>query len=160
MPAFFLYILLRIRYDKSMEREHTFAYGDIIMDEKRLSTRIAHCGLVCAFCSMGAACDCHTSNFCPKQHSSEGCYQFTCSTEKGLRGCWECDDAPCDKDMHVHVKIRAFIRCIKEEGLEKFCQYLSINEKNGIVYHREGYSGDYDLPTEEEVLALLRKHSV
>jgi hypothetical protein len=54
------------------------------------------------------------------------------------------------------VKMRAFVRCIKEDGLEKFMNYLKRNQKNGVVYHREGILGDYDLATEEEVLALLR----
>lgn len=66
---------------------------------------------------------------------------------------------PCGIDMLApdKVKMRAFVRCIKEDGLEKFMGYLKYNKKKEIVYHREGIWGDYDLATEEEVLALLRR---
>jgi hypothetical protein len=53
------------------------------------------------------------------------------------------------------LRIRAFVRCIKEDGLEKLAEYLLENEKRGIHY---GYQKDYDFKnSEDEVLALLRK---
>jgi hypothetical protein len=55
------------------------------------------------------------------------------------------------------IKMRAFVRCIKEEGIQKFIEYLEQNEKDGIVYHRIGVIGDYDLSSESEVLNLLRR---
>jgi hypothetical protein len=55
------------------------------------------------------------------------------------------------------IKMRAFVRCIKEEGIQKFIEYLEQNKKDGIVYHRTGIVGDYDLPSESEVLNLLRR---
>lgn len=58
------------------------------------------------------------------------------------------------------VKIRAFITCIKEDGLERFSEYLLRNAENGIVYHRDGIWGDYDLDSEAAVLKLLRTGSV
>ncbi|MGL4392183.1 MAG: hypothetical protein ACRCSK_01910 [Fusobacteriaceae bacterium] len=62
--------------------------------------------------------------------------------------------------MHApdRKEIRAFVRCMKEDGLEKFCEHISTNlEKGiGIVYHGDGIRGDYDLDSEEEVLKLLR----
>jgi hypothetical protein len=82
-----------------------------------------------------------------------------------LNGCWECPDAPCDKDMLAPIepdhkssrrKLRAFIACIKEDGLDQFSRYIANNTENGIVYHRDGVYGDYDLATEEEILRLLR----
>lgn len=33
---------------------------------------------------------------------------------------------------------------IKRYGLEKLLDCLEENEKNGVVYHREGIYGDYD----------------
>lgn len=53
--------------------------------------------------------------------------------------------------------MRAFIRCIKEDGMQKFISYLEQNEKDGIVYHRSGVIGDYDSLNENEVLRLLRR---
>lgn len=40
---------------------------------------------------------------------------------------------------------------------QKFIRYLEQNEKDGIVYHRSGVIGDYDLSDENEVLHLLRR---
>ena len=85
--------------------------------------------------------------------------QYNCCKAKGLLGCWQCPHAPCGVDMHApgKVKIRAFITCIKEEGVIAFFRYIDQNTKEGIVYHRKSIWGDYDLPMEEGVLALLRK---
>lgn len=55
------------------------------------------------------------------------------------------------------VKMRAFVQCIKEDGIQKFISYLERNEKDGIVYHRAGIVGDYDLSAESQVLQLLRQ---
>lgn len=120
---------------------------------------IAYCGLVCDFCCTDGTCNCKSENHCGKRLSSEGCYQYNCCSSKGLRGCWECLDSPCDKDMLAvdKIKMRAFVQCIKEDGIQKFIRYLEKNEKIGVVYHRVGVMGDYDLSTEREVLSLLRQ---
>lgn len=119
---------------------------------------MALCGLVCALCRPEAACRCRSDNHCGKRLSPKGYFQYDCCTEKGLDGCWACDNAPCGVDMHApeKVKIRAFIRCIREDGLERFAAYLLANAEKGIVYHRSGIFGDYDLDSEEEVLRLLK----
>jgi hypothetical protein len=120
---------------------------------------IAYCGLVCDLCSVNGKCSCKSDNNCGKRLAPEGCYQYTCCTSKGIGGCWECADSPCGKDMLAEdkIKMRAFVRCIKEDGIEKFIGYIERNKKNGIVYHRTGVTGDYDLPSESEVLKLLRQ---
>ena len=120
---------------------------------------IAYCGLICDFCYPNGGCSCKSDNHCGKRLSPEGCYQYNCCTAKGLNGCWECNDAPCGIDMLAKdkIKIRAFVRCIKEDGIDEFIKYLTRNKENGVVYHRSGIFGDYDLSTEEEVLQLLRK---
>lgn len=120
---------------------------------------IAFCGLVCGFCCPDGKCNCKSDNNCGKKLTAEGCFQYNCCTSKGIRGCWECADSPCGKDMLAidKIKIRAFIRCIKEDGIHKFIGYLEQNEKDGIVYHRSGIYGDYDLSNENDVLRLLRR---
>lgn len=123
---------------------------------------IAYCGLICDFCYPNGGCSCKSDNHCGKRLSPEGCYQYNCCTDRGLNGCWECNDAPCGIDMLAKdkIKIRAFVRCIKEDGIDEFIKYLNRNKENGVVYHRSGIWGDYDLPTEEEVLQLLRKGEI
>ncbi|MCL1929142.1 MAG: DUF3795 domain-containing protein, partial [Treponema sp.] len=81
-----------------------------------------------------------------------------CCIKNGFAGCWECPDFSCDKDMfnEEHLRLKTFVKCIKKDGIEKFSEYILRNIKNGIVYHRNGYKGDYDLDTEEAILNLLR----
>lgn len=52
------------------------------------------------------------------------------------------------------IRLRAFVRCAKEEGIDKLAEYVLRNQNNGICY---GYQKDYDgLGSEEAVLKLLR----
>jgi hypothetical protein len=128
------------------------------MDSAAIRSSIAYCGLICGLCQPGEVCNCRSNNHCGKRHAPEGCCQYTCCTAKGIGGCWECPDAPCGKDMHEagKVKIRAFITCMKEDGPDRFAEYVVRNAQRGIVYHRAGITGDYDLETEADVLGLLR----
>lgn len=120
---------------------------------------IAYCGLVCSFCCPDGKCSCKSDNNCGKRLSPEGCYQYNCCISKGINGCWECSDSPCDKDMLASdkIKMRAFVRRIKEDGIQKFISCLEQNEKDEIVYHRSGVIGDYDLSNENDVLQLLKR---
>ncbi|MGL4914538.1 MAG: hypothetical protein ACRC3Y_19120, partial [Romboutsia sp.] len=43
-------------------------------------------------------------------------------------------------DSH-DIRLRAFVRCAKEEGIEKLAEYILINQEKGIRY---GYQKDYD----------------
>ncbi|UCG63130.1 MAG: hypothetical protein JSV52_07575 [Candidatus Zixiibacteriota bacterium] len=55
-------------------------------------------------------------------------------------------------DAH-DVRLRAFVRFIRDEGLEKLARCIIENEKNGIRY---GHQKDYDgLGTEEAVIQRL-----
>lgn len=56
-------------------------------------------------------------------------------------------------DSH-DIRLRAFVRCVKEESLNKLAEYVLRNQQNGIYY---GHNKDYDgLGSEEAVLRLLR----
>lgn len=128
------------------------------MDAKQIEDSIAYCGLLCCLCQPAHVCSCRSSHICRKRLSAEGCYQYNCCTAKGLNGCWECPDAPCGIDMLAEgkIKLRAFIACIQEDGLDRFSAYIARNANHGIVYHRKGFLGDYDLESEADVLKLLR----
>ncbi len=119
---------------------------------------VAYCGLLCALCQPGKARGCRANDHCGKRGAPNGCYQYDCCTSKGINGCWECSGAPCGKDMLSvgRVKLRAFITCIKEDGMDNFLKYIERNSESGVVYHRNGIWGDYDLESEEAVLKLLR----
>lgn len=125
---------------------------------RELENKIAYCGLLCYLCAPDSSCNCKTGNHCGKRESEGGCHQYDCCREKNIQGCWECNDSPCGIDMMAEhmIKVRAFVRCIKEDGVEQFLKYIDKNEKNGFIYHRIGIYGDYDLESEEAILKLLR----
>jgi len=126
--------------------------------KKDIIESIAYCGLICKLCHLSDTCGgCKsTTNSCGKYLSEEGCFQHNCCLKKGLNGCWECQEFPCDKDMYStdhDPKIKAFARCIKEDGVDQFIQYVLDNKERGM----DVSSGkDYDNKTEKEVLSLLR----
>lgn len=131
------------------------------MDKEEVAGSVAYCGLVCKLCHLADECDgCkNTASKCAN-HSQhwEGCFHRKCCIDKNINGCWECDDFPCNKEMFdtdTHdIKVRACVRCIREDGMEKFIDYIIKNERNGIRY---SYQKDYDfMKNEEEVLHLLR----
>ena len=52
------------------------------------------------------------------------------------------------------LRLRVFVRFIKDEGLEELARCIIENEKHGIEY---GHQKDYDgLETEEDVIKLLK----
>ena len=132
------------------------------MDKRHIADSVAYCGLICFLCQPSDACRCRSEKPCGKRLSGNGCYQYNCCTTKGIKGCWECSEAPCGKDMLAEgkVKMRAFVTCIREDGLDHFSEYIVRNALQGVVYHREGIRGDYDLTAEDEVLKLLRTGSL
>jgi len=132
------------------------------MDRDRIIKSIAYCGLICELCHQANECDgCKSEkNNCGKHLSDAGCFQRICCIKKNINDCWECDNFPCDKDMYSNnhdPKIKAFARCIKEDGVENFINCVLENNKRGLDIK---YQGDYDFRNETEVLALLRKGSL
>ena len=126
--------------------------------KKDIIESIAYCGLICKLCHLSDTCGgCKlTTNSCGKYLSEEGCFQYKCCLKKGLNGCWECQEFPCNKDMYStdhDPKIKAFARCIKEDGVDQFIQYVLENIKRGLDV---SIGKDYDNKTEKEVLSLLR----
>jgi hypothetical protein len=128
---------------------------------EKVRDSIGYCGLVCALCHVAEAKGCggckSAENSCGRYLSEPGCHQHRCCTERKLNGCWECPDFDCGADMFSgshDVRLRAFVRCAREEGLEKLAEHVLRNQRNGIRY---GHQKDYDgLGSEEAVLTLLR----
>ena len=75
-----------------------------------------------------------------------------------MNGCWECPDAPCSNGVfnENNLWLRTFIKCIKEDGIENFSQYVLRNCENGIIYTTYSHGGDYGLDNEEDILKLFR----
>jgi hypothetical protein len=145
--------------------EHLFvnAEGMIELTVAKWVGHIGYCGLACDFCHLWGDCGgCQSpDNHCRKRLAPEGCYQYACCNAKGLNGCWECTDFSCSKDMFAPghgVRIKAFVRCAREDGVAQLAWYLQRNAEQGIRYHIGNTErGDYDnLADEAEVLRLLR----
>lgn len=62
---------------------------------------------------------------------------------KGFTHCYECPE-PCTKGLLGKTKAYAFTRFAGLYGEERLLDCLERNEKNGVVYHRIGITGDYD----------------
>ena len=109
---------------------------------------IARCGLACCLCSETAHCSGCNSGECPDK---QWCENRKCSIEKGLSGCADCSE-DCRKGLLQKIKPYTFRLFIKRYGMDTLLDCLERNEKNGVIYHREGISGDYDDFSEVEAL--------
>lgn len=109
---------------------------------------IARCGLACCLCSENDTCSGCNSGECPDK---AWCENRKCSIEKGVSSCYSCTES-CRKGLLGKSKPQGFVMFIKRYGLEKLLDCLEQNEKNGIVYHREGITGDYDAFDDAEEL--------
>jgi hypothetical protein len=72
----------------------------------------------------------------------DGCFQYDCCVSKKINGCWECDDFPCENDMfsaNHDIRIRAFVRLAREDGIHKLAEYVLKNQQNGILYGHNKY---------------------
>ena len=125
---------------------------------------IARCGLACCLCSENVVCKgCKRDGFlelswCP---DAEWCEIRKCVIAKNLNGCWECEPGPCRRGLHAEVlKTRAFAEFIRRYGLEELLDCLERNERAGVVYHREGFMGDYDAFDDIETLIRFIKTGV
>ena len=109
---------------------------------------IARCGLACCLCSENVTCKgCKRDGF--KELSwckdAEWCENRKCCIAKEIPGCWSCSKSDCMKGLFKDkIKARGFSEYVRRYGMEALLDRLEINEKNGIVYHREGIMGDYD----------------
>ncbi len=93
-----------------------------------------------------------------KDYRSKDVFSIRAVSKEGLSAAGNAPDFSCDKDMfnEQHLRLKTFVKCIKEDGTEKFSAYILRNHNDGVAYHKNGYTGDYDLDTEEAILSLLR----
>lgn len=108
----------------------------------------ARCGLACCLCSENTHCSGCNTGECPDK---AWCENRKCSIAKGLEHCFNCTE-DCHKGLLGKIKPYAFTLFIKRYGEEHLLDCLETNEKNGVVYHRDGINGDYDDFTDVEDL--------
>ncbi len=110
---------------------------------------LGRCGLACCLCSENDHCSGCNSGDCPDK---DWCENRRCSLEKGLSHCYECG-LDCRKGLLNKIKPCGFTRFAARYGEEALLDCLDRNERAGVIYHREGISGDYD--DFEDVEALI-----
>ena len=104
-------------------------------------------------CAENTHCTGCNSGECPDK---EWCENKKCSIEKEISHCYECNE-DCKRGLLKKIKPYAFTLFIKRYGEEYLLDCLEANEKMGIVYHREGITGDYDNFTDlEELIEFIK----
>lgn len=101
---------------------------------------IARCGLACCLCSESTSCHGCNSDECP---DLDRCENRKCSLANGYSHCFDCSQI-CRKGLLSKIKPYGFTLFTKRYGEQMLLDCLERNEKNGVVYHREGILGDYD----------------
>lgn len=123
-------------------------------DLAQIVEKIGYCSLVCPLCYEQETCsDCKTDSL---NEARVQCIVRQCAGKKGINGCWECDDGPCEKGVFSgpqSIRLKAFTRFMKAARPELFVEYVLKNCERGIVF---GPQNPYDACTSEaEVIRLL-----
>jgi len=117
---------------------------------------IARCGLACCLCTENDTCSGCNSDDCPDK---DWCENRECSLKNHYSHCFSCNQ-DCRKGLLSKIKPYGFTVFVKRFGEEELLDCLERNEKNGIVYHREGITGDYDdFEDVEELINFIRTGS-
>lgn len=101
---------------------------------------IARCGLACCLCSENVTCTGCASEQCLDKN---WCKNRKCSISKKIDHCYECNEK-CRKGLLRKIKPYAFTEFARRYGVNYLLNCLERNEKNGIIYHRNGIMGAYD----------------
>lgn len=114
---------------------------------------IARCGLACCLCAENNHCRGCDFGEC---RDKDWCENRKCSFEKQYAHCYDCN-AACRKGLLSKIKPYGFTLFARRYGEEELLDCLARNERAGIVYHREGFSGDYDdFDDVEELIRFIR----
>jgi len=119
------------------------------MDERELAQSVAPCGLVCGVCR-------HARNGCKGCRDGGGsaeCHQRACAAAKGLDGCWQCGEFPCEEGFFVDDAWKglciASVRAVKAEGPARCAERVASRLGRVVEY------GDYRFKDPAEILAAL-----
>ena len=128
--------------------------GDQRMSGKHLAKTVAPCGLVCGMCK-NATPEKGSCPGCQNEGGPEECHQRDCSAEKGLPGCWECGDFPCDKGYFAESDdvwrglCVGLVQCVQQYGLQGYVDRMSVRIGKVIEY------GDYRFMNAEQIRRAL-----
>ena len=122
---------------------------------------IARCGLACCVCSQNTECrGCRQDGFIDLAwcKDSEWYENRNCCIERGVSACWDCTESDCRKGRFAdRIKPLAFTEYVRRYGEEDLLDRLEKKENAGVVYHRDGITGDYDdFDTVEDLIRFIR----
>lgn len=123
---------------------------------------IARCGLACCLCSENVSCKgCHKDGFMELDWctDAEWCENRKCSIASNLEGCYACQENGCRKGLlGEKIKALGFTEFVRRYGMQELLNCLEVNEKSGVIYHREGIIGDYDaFDNVEDLITFIRE---
>lgn len=114
---------------------------------------LAYCGLACCVCEEQEDCPGCLVNGC--SHGAD-CPMVKCCQKQGIDGCYACAKFPCKEEMLAKPRVQAFNIFRKRYGSTALMDCLERNEVEGIRYHKEGITGDYDQSDDiEEIITLI-----
>jgi len=118
---------------------------------EELRDTVGYCGLICGVCPGMGKCDCKTA---PKPEAAD-CYQRNCCMAKGIAGCWECEQFPCDQGFYAPDNAwrglcLASVGYVRDQGLDALVELVT--RKHGTRMDH----GPYVHKTQEEALQLLQ----
>ena len=114
---------------------------------------IGRCGLACCLCSENLHCSGCNTGECPDK---DWCENRKCSIDKSLSHCFECD-TECRRGLLSKIKPYGFTLFAKRYSIAELLNCLERNEKAGVIYHREGITGDYDdFDNVEELIQFIK----
>ena len=116
---------------------------------------IAKCGLACCLCVENEHC-----SGCDSCLDREACENWACCAGRGVGSCAACPEESCRKGLLGKLRPYAFTVFVRRHGVERLLDCLEENERRGIVYHREGLTGDYDgFENLEAILSFIENKS-
>ena len=104
-----------------------------------LPSTVAPCGLVCGLCANASPAKGGCVG-CASGGGDVSCEQRTCSTAKGIVGCWDCADSPCEKGYFAASNTEwrgmcvASIQAIRDQGVAQFAAGMAERFPQGIEY--------------------------
>jgi hypothetical protein len=87
---------------------------------------VAYCGFVCTACSEALPENAGCTG-CRAGGGEAECRQRRCCAERGIQGCWQCGDFPCEGGFATDGHDPAFrgfwlasVRCLQQHSLEEY----------------------------------------
>ena len=113
---------------------------------ERDATCIGYCGLACGMCQKACVPDCRAGG------GAGECFQRDCCTGKGLDGCWQCEDFPCNQGFFEDGDDPAFrgicigsVYAVRELGADEYLRRVDERLGNPVEYGDHRYLDPEDV---------------